>query len=133
MTRASEAKQLDHKLALEQADAIAAGTTTVAGAAEALTWPVSDVEAALANGRLVAFRYRGQRLVPLWQLKGGGRSPLPGIRELARSFGGDAMALTAWVQAPNAHLQGKTPGEALGKGDTKQVQSALAALGAAAF
>lgn len=125
---------LERELAEAQADALAAETITINGAAEVLAWSTKDVEMALRTGRLVAFDHRGHRRLPVWQLSSAEPpAPLPAVSALARSFGGDAIALSAWVSTPNAHLHGRTPVEALRAGEDERVNAALAALGAAAF
>lgn len=126
--------RLERELAAAQADALAAETITINGAAEALAWSTTDVETALRAGKLVAFDHRGRQRLPVWQLSSAEPpAPLPGVSALARSFGGDAIALSAWVSTPNAHLHGRTPVEALRAGEDERVTAALAALGAAAF
>lgn len=131
---AFEIDRLERELAEAQADALAAEAVTVNTAAELLAWPTAEIEAAVDAGRLVAFSHHGRRQLPVWQLSSNAPpSPLPAVPALARSFGGDVIALSAWIQTPNPHLHGRTPGEALRSGEDEQVNAALAALGAAAF
>lgn len=124
---------MELELATAQAKAMAADSTSISGAAQALDWQVADVERALDAGQLIAFRYRGERLLPCWQLGSKPAVPLPSVPDLAKRFGNDTVALTAWVRAPNPHLRGRSPSEALAAGEEERVRMALAALGAAAF
>ena len=129
-----EIDRLERELAVVQADTLAAEAITIDGAAAALSWPAKEVETALQTGRLVAFDHHGRRRLPMWQLSSSEPpTPLPAVPALARSFGGDAIALSDWVNTPNPHLHGRTPGEALQAGEEGRVTAALTALGAAAF
>jgi hypothetical protein len=133
MNASSEVDLLELELATAQAEAMAADSTSIGGAAQALNWPVADVERALKAGRLIAFHFHGKRLLPRWQLGNESAAPLPSVPDLAQRFGNDTVALTAWVRAPNPHLHGRSPSEALAAGEEERVRIALAALGAAAF
>jgi predicted NAD/FAD-binding protein len=129
-----EIDRLDRELADAQADELAAEAITLPDAAAVLARPLQEIEAAVEAGQLVVFDHHGRQRLPVWQLSSTAPpSPLPTVPALARSFGGDAIALSAWVQTPNPHLHGRTPGEALRAGEDERVNAALAALGAAAF
>lgn len=133
MNAPSKVDLLELELATAQAEAMAADSTSIIGAAQALDWRVADVERALEAGQLIAFQFDGERLLPRWQLGSEPGEPLPSVPELAQRFGNDTVALTSWVHAPNPHLSGRSPGEVLAAGEEERVRIALGALGAAAF
>jgi len=93
-----------------------------AEAAELLGTSDQAVTDALEARRLLGFK-RGRRwLIPAWQFDPEAeRGVVPGLGELAAAFPGGLVALSGWVTRTSPDLDGRTPREALAKGDEEAV------------
>ena len=76
----------------------------------------------LEDGALLALDGPAGLRLPAWQFDpeaGCGR--LEGISSVAAAFPGRLLALSSWMVAPNASLDGRTPSQALLDGDVELV------------
>jgi excisionase family DNA binding protein len=93
------------------------------GAAERLGLPVAAVEQMVYAGELVAVRLGARWRLPSWQLAAGGL--VPGMPDIMRRWPGSFVSLWLWAAAPCELLDGRTPAEALGRGDVDAVAAVL--------
>lgn len=85
---------------------------------------------ALSDGELTSFVYEDRIYVPAWQFdEDEPHTPLSGVADLRRAFGGDALALTEWVLHPSDELDGRTPLDALRAGDAELALAAVPTVG----
>lgn len=109
-------KQFDARRELE------ASSVSRTEAAEPLGASEQAVTDALIARRLLGFK-RGRRwVIPAWQLDAESeKGMLPGLGELADSFPGGLVALSAWATRPSQDLRGRQPCRALAHGEVDQV------------
>jgi len=130
----TEVERLDEQLRAEARERVSEVSAPLEAVPEITGWAKDEVEGAVERGDILALDHNGTRIVPLWQFSHDEPAEImPAISELSRAFGQDVIALTAWVVAPNPHLGGKTPQQALATGDRDAVLRAIASMGAAAF
>lgn len=121
-------KQFDARRALE------AMSLSRASVAELLGVSDQAVTDALESRKLLGLK-RGRRwAIPAWQLDAEAeRGVLPGLDDLAAVFPGGLVALSAWVTRPSPDLGGRTPRDALARGDLKSVVRLAGGLTAAGW
>jgi hypothetical protein len=131
--RAKKAVRRERKLLRAQTKALLEDSLPVAELAAQIHSEPADLVARSSDGNLISFEFKGERRLPRWQLRDEGDDLLPGLKQLGKAFGDDALAVSEWVLAPNAQLGGCVPRELLQRGEVDQVLAALSKLGAASF
>lgn len=113
---------------------LASQSITKAAAAKALKVSQATVATRIADGDLIAVRDGRRWLIPKWQLDPNQPDGLlPGLSLLRSVFPGSLVALTRWIQQPNADLGDRTPHWVLARGDLHSVIEVASQLTAAGW
>ena len=92
------------------------------------------VTEALAAGRMVGLKRGRTWLIPAWQLDADAETGvLAGISRVVEVFPGGAVALSLWMERPQADLDGSTPRHALAQGRVDRVVALASSLTAAGW
>ena len=92
------------------------------------------VTEALAAGRLVGLKRGRTWLIPAWQLDADAETGvLAGVSRVADAFPGGVVALSLWMERPQADLDGSTPRRALARGRVDRVVALARSLTAAGW
>lgn len=131
--RTKKAVRREQKLLRAQMKGLLKDSMPVAELAAQIHSETTDLVARSNDGALISFEFKGEKRLPRWQLRDEGDELLPGLEQLGRAFGDDALAVSEWVLTPNAQLGGRPPRELLQHGEVDRVLAALSKLGAASF
>lgn len=107
-----------------QRDQVVAESFTIAQAASWAGVEPATIEALVAAGELLVVETGAGLMIPRWQLRtseSGTRTPIEGVDELARAFGGDVVSLARWMSRPNDEFAGATPASVLAAGRVADV------------
>lgn len=109
-------------------------SVTRRSAARLLGVSAQAVTEALAAGRLVGLKRGRTWFIPAWQLDGDAETGvLAGISRTAESFPGGVVALSLWMERPQADLDGSTPRRCLARGQVDRVVLLASSLTAAGW